>query len=103
MKKIIFTGGTGRFAKVFKNFKTNYKVFYPNKKNLNINKLYSIKRYVSKIKPDYLIHCAALSRPMSIHDNNINKSIDTNIIGTSNIVKICNVYKVKLIIDCAKK
>ena len=97
MKKIIFTGGTGRFAKVFKNFKTNYKVFYPNKKNLNINKLYSIKRYVSKIKPDYLIHCAALSRPMSIHDNNINKSIDTNIIGTSNIVKICNVYKVKLI------
>ena len=49
MKKIIFTGGTGRFAKVFKNFKTNYKVFYPNKKNLNINKLYSIKRYVSKI------------------------------------------------------
>ena len=97
MKKIIFTGGTGRFAKVFKNFKTNYKIFYPNKKNLNINKLYSIKRYVSKIKPDYLIHCAALSRPMSIHDNNINKSIDTNIIGTSNIVKICNVYKVKLI------
>ena len=34
---------------------------------------------------------------MSIHDQNINKSIDTNIIGTSNIVKICNVYKVKLI------
>ena len=97
MKKIIFTGGSGRFSKVFKNFKTNYKVFYPNKKNLNINKLYSIKRYVSKIKPDYLIHCAALSRPMSIHDQNINKSIDTNIIGTSNIVKICNVYKVKLI------
>ena len=97
MKKIIFTGGSGRFAKVFKNFKTNYKVYYPNKKNLNINKLDSIKRYVSKIKPDYLIHCAALSRPMSIHDKNINKSIDTNIIGTSNIVKICNVFKVKLI------
>ena len=97
MKKIIFTGGTGRFAKVFKKFKTNYKVYYPNKKNLNINKLDSIKSYVNKIKPDYLIHCAALSRPMSIHDQTINKSIDTNIIGTSNIVKICNVFKVKLI------
>ena len=97
MKKIIFTGGTGRFAKVFKKFKTNYKIYYPNKKKLNINKLYSIKKYVNKIKPDYLIHCAALSRPMSIHDQDINKSIDTNIIGTSNIVKICNEYKIKLI------
>ena len=27
---------------------------------------------------------------MSIHDKDINKSIDLNIIGTSNLVKICN-------------
>ena len=34
---------------------------------------------------------------MKIHEKDINKSIDLNIIGTSNIVKICNKYKIKLI------
>ncbi len=97
MKKIIFTGGTGRFAKVFRKIKTKHKIFYPNKKDLDINKINSIKKYILKIKPDYLIHCAALSRPMSIHEKNISKSIDINIIGTSNIVKICEKFKTKLI------
>ena len=34
---------------------------------------------------------------MSLHDRNINKSIDLNIIGTSNLVKACNQHKKKLI------
>ncbi len=97
MKRIIFTGGGGRFAKVFKKIKNRYRIFYPKKNELNIENLNSIKKYFVKIKPDYLIHCAALSRPMSIHEKNISKSISTNIIGTSNIVKICNLYNIKLI------
>ena len=92
MKKIIFTGGTGRFAKVFRKIKTKHKIFYPNKKDLDINKINSIKKYILKIKNDYLIHCAALSRPMSIHEKNISKSIDINII-VSNIVKICEKFR----------
>ena len=35
---------------------------------------------------------------MSIHEKQINKSIDVNIIGTSNLVKICNTFNKKLII-----
>ena len=34
---------------------------------------------------------------MNIHEKNISKSIDLNIIGTANIVKICEQYKIKLI------
>ena len=34
---------------------------------------------------------------MNIHDKHINESIDKNIIGTCNIVKICKKYNVKLI------
>ena len=41
---------------------------------------------IQKSKPNYLIHSAALSRPMKIHEENITKSISTNIIGTANIV-----------------
>ena len=56
-----------------------------------------MQKYIKKNKPDYLIHCAGLSRPMNIHEKNISNSISTNIIGTSNVVKICSQYNSKLI------
>ena len=96
-KKIVFTGGTGRFAQEFKNIKTNYKVYFPKRNQLNLDDLNSIKKYLKKIKPKYLIHAAALSRPMKVHDENIIKSINTNIIGTANIVKACCEDNIKLI------
>ena len=96
-KKIIMTGGGGRFAKVFKKFKSSKNIFFPSKKTLNLTNINSIKKYVKKIKPNYLIHCAALSRPMDIHEKNIEDSISKNIIGTCNIVKVCNQEKIKLI------
>ena len=96
-KKIIMTGGDGRFAKVFKKFKSSKNIFFPSKKTLNLTNINSIKKYVKKIKPNYLIHCAALSRPMDIHEKNIEESISRNIIGTCNIVKVCNQEKIKLI------
>jgi dTDP-4-dehydrorhamnose reductase len=34
---------------------------------------------------------------MATHEKNINLSIDLNVIGTANIVKLCNKYKIKLI------
>ena len=97
MKKIVFTGGSGRFAKTFKKIKNKFKIEYPSKKELNIEEYSSIIRYLKKSKPNYLIHCAALSRPMKIHEKNITKSISTNIIGTANIVNACNKFKIKLI------
>ena len=95
--KIIFTGGSGRFGSVLKKNKTKYKVFFPTKKQLDITNYKKSFNYIKKIKPKFLIHAAALSRPMSIHDKNINKSISINIIGTCNIVKICSKFKIKLI------
>ena len=43
------------------------------------------------------MHCAALSRPMNIHEKDIIRSIDINIIGTSNITKVCKKNNIKLI------
>jgi len=34
---------------------------------------------------------------MNVHDKNISKSIDLNIIGTANITKVCKKYNIKLI------
>ena len=95
--KIIFTGGSGRFGEVFKK-KTNFKdILFPTKKELDILNLKQIQQYLSKNKPEILIHAAGLSRPMDIHEKQINLSIDNNIIGTCNLVKVCKKLKIKLV------
>ena len=95
--KIVVTGGSGRFGSILqKKYKSN-KLLYPNKKRLNILSTESIEKYLKKTKPKILIHLAGLSRPMKMHNEDIIKSIDLNIIGTGNIVKICSKLKIKLI------
>ena len=95
-KKIVITGGEGRFAKTLKNSNTNLNIFFPNKKELDILSLSSINNYLKKVRPKYLLHAAGLSRPMEIHDKKISKSIDLNIV-VPNVVKVCEKYKIKLI------
>ena len=96
-KRIAITGGNGRFAKVLKNTNKSLKIYYPGKKELDVLKINSIQKFIKKYKINYLVHNAALSRPMKIHDKNISKSIDLNIVGTANIVKVCEQNKIKLI------
>jgi dTDP-4-dehydrorhamnose reductase len=95
--KIVVTGGSGRFGSILqKKYKSN-KLLYPSKEQLDILSTESVEKYLKKTNPKILIHLAGLSRPMRIHDNNISKSINLNIIGTANIVKVCSKLKIKLI------
>tara|TARA_A100001037_G_scaffold301067_1_gene329779 strand:- start:1373 stop:2083 length:711 start_codon:yes stop_codon:yes gene_type:complete len=95
--KILVTGGGGRFAKVLAKYNQKLNLFFVNKKECNILNENSINKAIKKIKPKIIFHCAGLSRPMSVHEKNIEKSIDANIIGTANIVKACKRKKIKLI------
>ena len=97
MKKIVVTGGTGRFGEILKKYKTKHKILFPTKKQLDILQPKKIENYLKKTKPNILIHLAGLSRPMKIHETNVEKSIDLNIIGTANITKACIKNKIKLI------
>ena len=97
MKKIIVTGGTGRFGNILKKYKTNNKIIFPTKSQLNILNINKIRSFLSKSKPNILIHMAGLSRPMKIHNTNIQNSIDLNVIGTENITKVCAEKNIKLI------
>ena len=96
-KKIVVTGGTGRFGNCLKSIKTNHTIFFPTKKTFNILNTVNLKKYLKTTKADTVIHLAGLSRPMSIHEKDIKKSIELNIIGTANITKICSELKIKLI------
>ena len=97
MKKIVITGGSGRFASHLKKIKTNHKLIFPKRKELDITKFHSIEKYFKKKKPNLVIHLAGLSRPMRIHEKNIQLSIELNIIGTANIVRACANKNIKLI------
>lgn len=96
-KKIIVTGGNGRFAQVLKKENNKLNIFFPSKKIFNILNIGLMKKYIQKIKPKYIIHCAGLSRPMNLHVKDISKSINLNIIGTANVVNLCNEFNIKLI------
>ena len=84
MPKIIVTGSDGRFGKILK--KLNNKLIFRNKKQFDILSSYSISKNLNKYKPSHILHLAGLSRPMKIHEKNISKSINLNIIGTCNLV-----------------
>ena len=86
MVKILVTGSDSRFGKLLKKLETKYKFIFRNKKELNILSPSSIKKNLKKFKPNYILHLAGLSRPMRVHDKNIEKSINLNIVGTANLV-----------------
>ena len=96
-KKIVVTGGSGRFAQTLKKVKSKYRFIYPKKSQLNISNLNSIRKYLKKVRPKSVLHLAGLSRPMIEHSKNIRKSISLNIVGTANLVNICSELKIKLI------
>ena len=96
MHKILVTGSDGRFGKIIKKFKDRRFIFR-NKKELNILSDKSIKNNIKKFKPKTILHLAGLSRPMKIHDQDIIKSINLNIVGTCNIVKEASKTGIKII------
>ena len=102
MKKILITGGAGRFAQHIKNLcegDENYKLLLPTKQDMDFRELENCEKYFEEYKNDfdYVIHSGGLSSPMVRHKNNPTLSIQTNIIGTSNIAIVCETYKKKLI------
>ena len=96
-KKILVTGGNGRFAKILKENNNKLNLFFVSKKECNILDIKSIQKIFKKIKPSIILHCAGLSRPMQTHEKNISKSIDLNIIGTANVTKVCEKNNIKLV------
>ena len=44
-----------------------------------------------------MVHLAGLSRPIDLHEKDVEKSINLNIIGTSNITIACSRLNIKLI------
>ena len=96
MQKILVTGSNSRFGKILKNLNIK-KFIFRNKQQLNILSSRSISDNLNKYKPSHILHLAGLSRPMIIHEKDIVKSINLNIIGTCNLVKEASKFGIKII------
>ena len=96
MKTVLVSGGDGKFASKLKESK-DFDVLAPPKNVMDVQNLEQVDYLIEMVKPDYFIHAAALTRPMSLHEENPHTSITTNIVGTSNVVLSCMKHKIKLI------
>ena len=96
MNRVLVTGSNGRFGKILKKLKKKDFIF-TDKEKLDILSKKSIRNNINKYKPKMIIHLAGLSRPMNLHEKNISKSINLNIIGTCNLVSEASKFNIKLI------
>ena len=100
---MILVTGNGTLASELVKLSTNVNpIISLSRKNMDITDKYAvsdvIKKYVvTPNKPRYLIHTAALTKPMEINDSNPIDSLSVNIVGTSNVAKICHKYGIKFI------
>lgn len=84
-KKILLTGSTGRLGKKILGLKSNLPFLAPAKNILDITKPETIKFFFEKNNIDAVIHCAALARMKDCNENPA-KAIETNTVGTANLV-----------------
>ena len=52
-KRILVTGGTGRFGSILKGLKTNYEMLFPSKTTLDITNFKSIQKYIKLKKTKF--------------------------------------------------
>jgi len=95
--KIVFTGGSGLLGSEFRKILPD--INYPSSKEFNVINFQQMKGYLWQNGCDLIIHAAAFTSPPLI-DKNPLKAIEINIVGTSNIVKLCLEFEARLIYIC---
>lgn len=93
-EEILFTGGSGLLGKEMKNLIP--KSYFPSHEEFDIKNYSQMEEYVKDKKIRLLIHAAAITSPPRV-DKSPLEALETNIIGTSNVVKLCSKNNFKLI------
>lgn len=95
--KVMISGGKGNLAQNIIEQSSGHGIVAPSRQEMNVSNLWEIEDEIKHHNPDVFIHAAAYTRPMHKHQDNPDKSIEANIIGTSNVVLACMKYNVKLV------
>lgn len=92
--KIIFTGGNGLLGSEFRKIRPD--IDYPSSKEFDITNFEQMRQYTQSNGCELVIHAAAFTSPPLI-DKNPLKALENNIIGTTNVVKLCMEFNIRLI------
>ncbi len=94
-KTILITGATGKLGNaIIKHGFSNHQILTPTHTELDISNYETVKKYFEKHKIDKVIHCAAMTNMVEC-EKNPQQAIETNIIGTFNLINA--VYKTPII------
>ena len=100
---MILVSGNGKLAKELEKLSTeSLPVTTLSRRDMDITDEYMVSDVIKDfmMKPDYpkyFVHTAALTKPMDVNDRNPIMSLDTNIVGTANVAKVCSKYGIKFI------
>jgi dTDP-4-dehydrorhamnose reductase len=61
MRKILISGGSGEFAKLILKHNTQFRIFAPTKKEMDITKLESVIKFIKKKKSKLLNTCRSIN------------------------------------------
>lgn len=91
--KIILTGGSGLLGSEFRKILPD--INYPSSKEFDVTNYKQMKEYIQS-SCELIVHAAAFTSPPLV-DKDPGRAVEVNIIGTSNIVKLCMEFDARLI------
>lgn len=109
MKKVLITGGSGLLGQYLNlissgkfNLHTTYKSNPGNCKDFSSSRIDilnedELKKLFENVKPDFVIHSAAITNPVPKANQSAKEYFDTNVTATKYIAQLCERYNSKLI------
>lgn len=109
MKKVLITGGSGLLGQYLNliisrefNLHTTYKnnpgnCKYFSHTALDVVNETELQKLFENVKPDIVIHLAAITNPVPKANQSAKEYFDTNVTATKNIAQLCSHYKSRII------
>lgn len=85
-KYVLLTGASGTLGKKIVSLNKLSNILAPARDELDITKPVTIKQFFDSNNIDAIIHCAAMARMRECYENP-DKAIETNIVGTCNLIE----------------
>lgn len=92
--KVLVTGGSGLLGSEIRYLIP--RAFFPTRNELDVKDYASIEKYISEKDINCILHLAAFTSPPKIDQNPL-EALESNIVGTANITKVCIKKNIRLI------